>query len=151
MYTESRINRNTAQPSQWQASPPDEYDQDDISQMRSTGTLRLFALSSLTRDTIAPCLEGQFLSESNNRVHLAHRLQEKAETTSSASTLRTTPPKEGRWRTEDQECEHAHGGIVSPKLASFAANHAHPTTTENTGLEDNLWNLTFNNTKRSQM
>jgi len=150
MYTESRITRNTALPSLWPALPPHECNFDE-SYMRTSNNLRRFAMSDLTLVPVVPCLEGQFMSEKGNHVHLAHHLPSMGETTSFAETPQTTAQQKGPSRSENQERKHAHGGRYSPSLAFSSEDHAHPTMEEYILPEETTWNMIFIKLTRSLM
>ena len=151
MYTESRINRNTAPLSLWSASPPCECNSFDNSQMRTSDTLRRFAESNLTLVPVVPCLEGQLMRPKDNLVHLAHRLLSKSETMSFAETPQTTDQQDGPSESDNPERKHAHGGRYSPSLAFSSEDHAHPTTEEHILPEEKTWNTIFTNLTRSMM
>jgi hypothetical protein len=150
MYTESRITRNTVLPSLWPASPPYECNFDE-SYMRTSSNLRRFAESDLTLVPVVPFLEGQFMSEKSDLVHLAHRLPSTGETTSLAVNTRTTAQQKGPSRSENPERKHAHGGRYSPSLAFFSEDHAHPTLEGHILPEEPTWNTIFNKLTRSLM
>ncbi len=151
MYTESRINRNTAPLSLWSASPPRECNYFDESRTRISGIPRRFAESNLTLVPVVPCLEGQLMREKDNHVHLARWLPSKSETMSFAETPQTTDQQHGPSESDNPERKHAHGGRYSPSLAFSSEDHAHPTTEEHILPEEKTWNTIFTNLTRSMM
>ena len=151
MYTESRINQNTALPSLWSASPPLECNSFYESQMRTSSNLCRFAKSDLTPVAVVPCLEGQRMREKDNLVHFVHWLPSMGETMSFAETPQTTALQTGPSKSENPERKHAHGGRHSPSLAFCSEDHAHPTTEEHIPPEENTWNTIFTKLTRSLM
>jgi len=151
MYTESRINRNTALPLLWSASPPLECNSLNESQMRTSDNLRRFAESDLRLVDAVPCLEGQRMREKDNLVHPAHRLSSMGETMSFAETPQRTAHQMGPSRSENQERKHAHGGRHFPSLAFCSEDHAYPTMEEHILPEEKTWNTIFTKLTRSLM
>ena len=151
MYTESRINRNTALPSLWSASPPRECNYFDESRTRISGIPRRFAEGNLTLVPVVPCLEGQLMREKDNHVHLAHRLPSKSGTMSFAETPQTMAQQEGPSESDNPERKHAHGGRYFPSLVFSSEDHAHPLTEEHILTEDIICNMIFTTLTRSLM